>query len=208
MGAAFRQRSIRPHQVWKLVGTGVTILWEYPWGKESPCRLPIATLRCDAARHPGRTAPSRLSGLPFIPVRAWWGKAENSGGRCCARWSVCWWERTWLSVQPCTVRHKINGIYVLLTFIKPARIWNSLFQSCEAKQRICDSVNHYMKNHSLHQKDWPSEVTVLDYGFLCLFLTHAKQEKDRWELGTEKRGGFNGNTYTNIIIILYLCSHF
>ena len=41
---------------------------------------PSATFRCDPACRPGRTAFSWLYGLPFIPVRAWWGKAENSGG--------------------------------------------------------------------------------------------------------------------------------
>ena len=56
----------------------------------------------------------------------------------------------------------INGIYVRQTAIKPMRIWNLLYQSFEAKQRICESENHFMKNHSLHQKDWPSEVTASD----------------------------------------------
>ena len=59
-----------------------------------------------------------------------------------------------------------------INFIGSKRLfwyWNSLFQSCEAKQRICDSENHYMKNHSLHQKVWPSEVMAPDYEFLCLF---------------------------------------
>ena len=67
-------------------------------------------------------------------------------------------------------------------------ISNSLYQSCEAKQRICESQNHYMKINSLHQKVWPSEMTASDYEFLCLFLTRAKQEEDReglwhWEEG-------------------------
>ena len=44
----------------------------------------------------------------------------------------------------------INRIYVQLTVIKATRIWNSLYQSCEAKQRLCESENHYMKNQSLY----------------------------------------------------------
>ena len=80
-------------------------------GKVSPCRPSSATLRCDPARRPRRTALSRISGFPFIPVRAWWGKKKNSGRQCCARWSVCWWGRTWLSVQPCIVRHNISYLF-------------------------------------------------------------------------------------------------
>ena len=78
--------------------------------------------------------------------------------------------------------------YMFYCYIKPTKIWNSRHQSCEAKQGICESENHYMKNHSLHQKVWPSEVTTPDYEFLCLFLTRAEQEEDRgglwhWEEG-------------------------
>ena len=113
----------------------------------------------------------------------------------------------WFSSGEINILVWMNGIYALLTVIKPTRIWNSLCQSCEVKQRICESENHYMKNHSLHQKVWPSEVTAPDYEFLCLFLTRAKQKKDRGGFGIEKRGGFSGNTLANIIIIPYLYSH-
>ena len=47
---------------------------------------------------------------------------------------------------------RINGIYVLLTFIIPTTIRNSLYQICEAKQRIFESENHFMKNHLC---SWP-----------------------------------------------------
>ena len=56
----------------------------YPSEKASPGRPSSATLRCDPARRPGRSALYRLFGLPFIPTRALWGWAENGGGRGCA----------------------------------------------------------------------------------------------------------------------------
>ena len=34
--------------------------------------------------------------------------------------------------------------------------------SNDSKQRICESENHYIKNHSLHQKVWPSEIMAPD----------------------------------------------
>ena len=46
----------------------------------------------------------RLSGLPFILVRAWWGKVANIGGRC-VRWSVSQVGETWLRVLQCTLCH-------------------------------------------------------------------------------------------------------
>ena len=85
----------------------------------------------------------------------------------------------WFSSGEVNVVVWINGRYVLLTVIKPTTIWNSLYQSCEAKQRICESEGHYMKHHSLRQKVWPSGVTAPYYEFFCLFLTRAKQEQDR-----------------------------
>ena len=106
--------SARSGSIRKSEGAGDTFLWEYPPGEASPGRSSCATLRCDPARRPGRTALSRFFSLSFIPIREWWGKAESSRGRCCVRWSVCWWGRTRLSVLPSTVRHNIKKIILKL----------------------------------------------------------------------------------------------
>ena len=98
-----------------------------------------------------------------------------------------------------------------ITVTNPTKIWNSLHQNCEAKQWICESENHYMENHSLHQKVKPSEVTTPDYEFLCFLLTRAKQEEDRgglwhWEEGkvsVEKHKYY----YHTSFMFTYLSTH-
>ena len=77
---------------------------------------------------------------------------------------------------------------------------NSLYQNCKVKQTICESENHYMKNHLFRQKVWPSKVAAPDQDFLCLFQRVQNKRKIEGSFSTEKKGGFCVISEKNIVI--------
>ena len=122
MGAPIHQRSVRLHQVWKSEGAGDTFLWEYPWGKASPGSPTSATIRCDPARRTGRPAVSWLSGLPFISVRAGWGKAGSSEG---ALLRAPVGMLVGLNVTECTAEYSPSQSYIIFATL----VWIVLYFS-------------------------------------------------------------------------------